>query len=77
MKFLAITLIVHGPDPVTGEQKSTHERFEEVIANAVLAEELGFDYASNFSSYFRRKTQLTPGMFRTQSRSSGANSQGA
>jgi AraC-like DNA-binding protein len=42
-----------------------------------IAEELGFDDASNFSSYFRRKTQLTPGMFRTQSRSSGANSQGA
>ena len=43
MKFLAITLIVHGPDPITGVQKSTHERFREVIDNALLAEELGFD----------------------------------
>ena len=30
MKFLAITLIVHAPDPVTGVQKSTQERFREV-----------------------------------------------
>ncbi|SHF70495.1 Flavin-dependent oxidoreductase, luciferase family (includes alkanesulfonate monooxygenase SsuD and methylene tetrahydromethanopterin reductase) [Jatrophihabitans endophyticus] len=43
MKYLAITLIVHGPDPVTGQRKSTHERFREVVANAELAEELGFD----------------------------------
>ncbi|MFD3947560.1 LLM class flavin-dependent oxidoreductase [Streptomyces sp. NPDC058579] len=43
MKFLAITLIVHAPDPVTGVKKPTRERFREVIDNAVLAEELGFD----------------------------------
>ncbi|GAB1326251.1 LLM class flavin-dependent oxidoreductase [Streptomyces sennicomposti] len=43
MKFLAITLIVHRPDPVTGVLKSTHERFREVLDNARLAEELGFD----------------------------------
>ena len=43
MRFLAITLIVHGPDPVTGVQKSTVERFREVVDNARLAEELGFD----------------------------------
>ncbi|SOD74866.1 alkanesulfonate monooxygenase SsuD/methylene tetrahydromethanopterin reductase-like flavin-dependent oxidoreductase (luciferase family) [Jatrophihabitans sp. GAS493] len=43
MKFLAITLIVHAPDPLTGIQKPTYDRFQEVIANAVLAEELGFD----------------------------------
>lgn len=43
MKFLAITLIVHRPDPVSGVLKSTHDRFREVIENAVLAEELGFD----------------------------------
>ncbi|MGW7549001.1 LLM class flavin-dependent oxidoreductase [Streptomyces sp. NPDC054770] len=43
MRFLAITLIVHRPDPVTGRQKSTHDRFREVLGNAVLAEELGFD----------------------------------
>ncbi|MGY5048227.1 LLM class flavin-dependent oxidoreductase [Streptomyces sp. 900105755] len=43
MRFLAITLIVHRPDPVTGRLKSTHDRFREVLDNAVLAEELGFD----------------------------------
>ncbi|MFC6714949.1 LLM class flavin-dependent oxidoreductase [Branchiibius cervicis] len=43
MKFLAITLIVHAPDPVTGHQVSTHDRFAEVIENALLAEQLGFD----------------------------------
>ncbi len=43
MKFLALTLIIHRPDPVTGELKSTQDRFREVLDNAVLAEELGFD----------------------------------
>ncbi len=43
MKFLAITLITHVPDPVTGIWKSTTERLRDVVANAVLAEELGFD----------------------------------
>ncbi len=42
MKFIAITLIVHAPD-ATGAQKSTHARLREVIDNALLAEELGFD----------------------------------
>nr|WP_206439282.1 LLM class flavin-dependent oxidoreductase [Streptomyces scabichelini] len=40
---MTITLIVHGPHPVTGVQKPTRERFREVLDNAVLAEELGFD----------------------------------
>ena len=35
---------------------------------AEIAEELGFDDASNFSSYFRRQTRMTPGAFRSQSR---------
>lgn len=43
MRFLAITLIVHAPHPVTGVQKSTGDRFREVVDNALLAEELGFD----------------------------------
>jgi alkanesulfonate monooxygenase SsuD/methylene tetrahydromethanopterin reductase-like flavin-dependent oxidoreductase (luciferase family) len=43
MRFLTITLIVHAPDPVTGERRSTAERFQEVLDNARLAEELGFD----------------------------------
>ena len=43
MRFITITLIVRAPDPHTGEQKSTQDRFREVIGNARLAEELGFD----------------------------------
>ncbi|MEV5103791.1 LLM class flavin-dependent oxidoreductase [Streptomyces massasporeus] len=43
MKFLAITLIVHRPDPITGVRKPTRDRFREVLDNALLAEELGFD----------------------------------
>jgi alkanesulfonate monooxygenase SsuD/methylene tetrahydromethanopterin reductase-like flavin-dependent oxidoreductase (luciferase family) len=43
VRFLTITLIVHAPDAVTGVQKSTYDRFQEVISNALLAEELGFD----------------------------------
>jgi alkanesulfonate monooxygenase SsuD/methylene tetrahydromethanopterin reductase-like flavin-dependent oxidoreductase (luciferase family) len=38
-----ITLVVHAPHPLTGAQKSTTERFQEVLDNAVLAEQLGFD----------------------------------
>jgi alkanesulfonate monooxygenase SsuD/methylene tetrahydromethanopterin reductase-like flavin-dependent oxidoreductase (luciferase family) len=43
VRFLLITLIVHAPDPVTGVQKSTADRFQEVLDNARLGEELGFD----------------------------------
>ena len=43
MRFLLITLIVHAPDPVTGEQKPTSDRFREVLDSARLGEELGFD----------------------------------
>ncbi|MBT0769982.1 LLM class flavin-dependent oxidoreductase [Kineosporia sp. J2-2] len=43
MRFLLSTLIVHAPDPVTGVQKSTSQRFAEVIEKALLAEQLGFD----------------------------------
>jgi alkanesulfonate monooxygenase SsuD/methylene tetrahydromethanopterin reductase-like flavin-dependent oxidoreductase (luciferase family) len=43
VRFLTITLIVHAPDPVTGVQVPTAQRFREVIDSALLAEELGFD----------------------------------
>jgi alkanesulfonate monooxygenase SsuD/methylene tetrahydromethanopterin reductase-like flavin-dependent oxidoreductase (luciferase family) len=43
VKFIMITLITHKPDPITGIQKPTTERFREVVANASVAEELGFD----------------------------------
>jgi alkanesulfonate monooxygenase SsuD/methylene tetrahydromethanopterin reductase-like flavin-dependent oxidoreductase (luciferase family) len=31
MRFITITLIVHAPDPFTGAQKSTRDRFREVL----------------------------------------------
>ncbi|WP_428965253.1 LLM class flavin-dependent oxidoreductase [Micromonospora fluostatini] len=43
MRFLLITLITHLPDPVTGHRPTTTDRFREVVDNAVLAEELGYD----------------------------------
>lgn len=43
MKFLGITLINHTPHPLTGERVDTTDRFTEVVDNAVLFEELGFD----------------------------------
>ncbi|HWG26478.1 LLM class flavin-dependent oxidoreductase [Actinospica sp.] len=43
MKFLAISLIVHAPHPITGELVSTRERFRRLLADAELAEDLGFD----------------------------------
>ncbi len=43
MKFLAITLIAHLPDPLTGVVTPTAERFRDVAGNAVMGEELGFD----------------------------------
>ncbi len=43
VKFLLMSLIVHRPDPVTGEKQSTSERLREVVDAAVLAEELGYD----------------------------------
>lgn len=43
MQCLLITLISHLPDSVTGVQKSTTARLRDVVAKAVLAEELGFD----------------------------------
>jgi AraC-like DNA-binding protein len=36
-----------------------------------IAQQLGFDDASNFSSYFRRQTGVTPGSFRVRSRVAG------
>ncbi|MDX3801865.1 LLM class flavin-dependent oxidoreductase [Streptomyces sp. AK04-3B] len=43
MKFLAVTLVAHRPDPVTGVQKSVHDRFREVLDSALPAEESGLD----------------------------------
>jgi hypothetical protein len=40
MKFLAITLITHTPDHLTGVLKPTTARLREVVDNAVLAKEL-------------------------------------
>jgi alkanesulfonate monooxygenase SsuD/methylene tetrahydromethanopterin reductase-like flavin-dependent oxidoreductase (luciferase family) len=43
VKFIGNDLIANGPDPLTGRTPSETERFREVVANAVLYEQLGFD----------------------------------
>jgi len=43
VKFIGSDLIANGPDPLTGTTPSETERFREVVANAVLYEQLGFD----------------------------------
>jgi AraC-like DNA-binding protein len=43
---------------------------------AEIADQLGFDDASNFSSYFRRHAGTTPGGFRNWSRGAPAETQG-
>lgn len=43
MKFLLLTLIAHAPDPVTGQQVTTQQRLQNVVTQAVTAEELGYD----------------------------------
>nr|WP_279672239.1 LLM class flavin-dependent oxidoreductase [Flexivirga meconopsidis] len=41
--MLAITLIVHAPDPLDESAVTTRERFAQVVRSAELAESLGFD----------------------------------
>ncbi|MEU3263064.1 LLM class flavin-dependent oxidoreductase [Streptomyces bacillaris] len=43
MRFSVLSPIGHDPHPLTGELPSPADRFEEVIATASVAEELGFD----------------------------------
>jgi hypothetical protein len=42
-KFIGNDLIANGPDPLTGRTPTETERLREVIENAVLYEQLGFD----------------------------------
>ena len=43
MRFQVLDIVPHAPHPVTGELITVHERLERVVANAVLAERVGFD----------------------------------
>jgi alkanesulfonate monooxygenase SsuD/methylene tetrahydromethanopterin reductase-like flavin-dependent oxidoreductase (luciferase family) len=43
MKFALIGLAMNIPNPVTGETLTTQEKFNNILKQAVLAEELGFD----------------------------------
>jgi len=43
VKFIGSDLIANGPDPLTGVTPSQTERLREVVDNAVLYEQLGFD----------------------------------
>jgi alkanesulfonate monooxygenase SsuD/methylene tetrahydromethanopterin reductase-like flavin-dependent oxidoreductase (luciferase family) len=43
MKFLLFTLVTRVPDPITGRLPGTRERLRNVIEQAGIAEELGYD----------------------------------
>jgi alkanesulfonate monooxygenase SsuD/methylene tetrahydromethanopterin reductase-like flavin-dependent oxidoreductase (luciferase family) len=43
VKFCTYTLIDNSPDPISGVQLTTYERFQHVVRQAQWAEELGFD----------------------------------
>ncbi|MFF7634969.1 LLM class flavin-dependent oxidoreductase [Kitasatospora sp. NPDC008050] len=43
MRFIVSSLLSNGPDPVTGRQYSAYEKYQNVIDQAVTAEELGYD----------------------------------
>jgi alkanesulfonate monooxygenase SsuD/methylene tetrahydromethanopterin reductase-like flavin-dependent oxidoreductase (luciferase family) len=43
MKFIWFSLVMNLTNPVTGEQFTTSEKFENIIKQAELAEKLGFD----------------------------------
>ena len=43
MRFTVSSLVSNGPDPVTGVQRSPHEKLRSVIDQAVTAEQLGYD----------------------------------
>ncbi len=43
LKFALFSLMMNIPNAVSGETLTTHQKFENVLKQAVLAEELGFD----------------------------------
>lgn len=43
MRFATYTLLDNSPDPATGEQLTSQQRFQHVVEQAQWAEELGFD----------------------------------
>ncbi len=43
MKFCTYTLIDNSPDPISGVQLTSYQRFQHVVRQAQWAEELGFD----------------------------------
>lgn len=43
MKFALFSLIGNAPDAVSGTKRTSHERFRQVVDEAVLAEQFGFD----------------------------------
>ena len=67
MRFITITLIVHAPDPFTGAQKSTRDRFREALDSALLAEELGFDGFGVGERHERPFISSSPTVRRTKS----------
>ncbi|OAB40266.1 LLM class flavin-dependent oxidoreductase [Paenibacillus antarcticus] len=43
MKFVLFSLLMNVPNAITGETLTTQQKFQNIIAQAVLAEELGFE----------------------------------
>ena len=43
MKFVVLSLIINSPDPRTGQTLSQHDKLRSVLAQAELAEQLGYD----------------------------------
>jgi len=43
VKFCTYTLIDNSPDPISGVQLTSYQRFQHVVRQAQWAEELGFD----------------------------------
>ncbi len=54
MRFPAVTLIVHGPGPATGELKPTDARLRDVTgADELLVTTIAHDHAGRVRSYGR------------------------
>ncbi|KAB8145678.1 LLM class flavin-dependent oxidoreductase [Chloroflexia bacterium SDU3-3] len=43
MRFALFSLVMNIPNPITGETLTTQQKFQTILKQAVLAEELGFD----------------------------------
>ncbi|WP_237166232.1 LLM class flavin-dependent oxidoreductase [Paenibacillus polymyxa] len=59
MKFVLFSLMANLPNAITGEAWSSQQKFQNVIKQAVLAEELGFDAYGVGAGGYRRGSDQT------------------